>query len=140
MLRAGGERESLSVVSDQIGAPTTSIALADATRTVVEGALAGRFGRPESWAGLYHMTCGGSTSWCGFAEAIFARAGDLLDGRRPALRPIASSEYPTPAQRPQNSVLSNARLKERFGIALPAWDVALDAVLARLNAEVKMGS
>lgn len=140
MLRLGSERESLSVVDDQFGAPTSSIDLADATRTIVEGAVAGRFGSPASWAGLYHMTCAGSTSWCGFAHAIFARAGDLLDGRRPAVKPIASSEYPVPAQRPQNSVLSNARLQERFGIALPAWEAALDEVLGRLRAEVKTSS
>lgn len=137
MLRLAGERDSLTVVDDQIGAPTSSIALADATRTIVEGAMAGRFGSPASWAGLYHMTCGGSTSWCAFAEAIFARAGDLLDGRRPKVKPIATRDYPTPAQRPQNSVLSNARLKERFGVALPTWDAALDEVLARLTAEMK---
>jgi dTDP-4-dehydrorhamnose reductase len=140
MLRLASERESMSIVDDQIGAPTTSIALADATRTVVEGAVAGRFGSPASWAGLYHMTCAGSTSWCGFAKAIFARAGDLLEGRHPAVKPIASSEYPTPAKRPQNSVLSNARLKERFGIALPVWEAALDEVLGRLTADVKTNS
>ncbi|MGA8528336.1 MAG: dTDP-4-dehydrorhamnose reductase, partial [Acidobacteriaceae bacterium] len=103
MLRLGGERDSLSVVDDQIGAPTTSIALADATRAIVEGIVAGSFGSPESWAGLYHMTCAGSTSWCGFAHAIFAGAGDLMDGKRPAVKPIASSHYPTPAKRPENS-------------------------------------
>lgn len=140
MLRVGNERESLSVVDDQFGAPTSSIALADATRAVVEGAVAGRFGSSATWAGLYHMTCGGSTNWCGFAEAIFSRAGDLLDGRRPLVKPIASSEYPTPAKRPRNSVLSNARLKERFGIALPAWEAALDEVLGRLKMEAKTNS
>ena len=70
MLRLGRERESLQIVDDQIGAPTTSIELADATRTIVSGVLAGQFGAPASWAGLYHMTCGGSVSWCGFARAI----------------------------------------------------------------------
>lgn len=140
MLRLAGERESLNVVDDQVGAPTTSIALADATRTIVEGAVAGRFGSPATWAGLYHMTCAGTTSWYGFAGAIFARVGDLLGGRRPAVKPVASSEYPTPAQRPQNSVLSNARLKERFGVTLPAWDEALDEVLRRLRAEVRTNS
>lgn len=137
MLRLGVERESVSVVEDQIGAPTSSIALADATRAIIEGAIAGRFGSPSSWAGVYHMTCAGSTSWCGFAHAIFTSAGDLMDGRCPAVKPIASSDYPTPAKRPENSVLSNARLKERFGVALPAWDAALDEVLGRLRAEEK---
>jgi dTDP-4-dehydrorhamnose reductase len=140
MLRLAGERESLNVVDDQIGAPTTSIALANATRAIVEGISERRFGSPASWAGLYHMTCAGSTSWCGFAEAIFERAGDLPDGKRPEVKPIASSDYPTPAQRPRNSVLSNARLKERFGIELPSWEAALEEVLARLKTEVKTNS
>jgi dTDP-4-dehydrorhamnose reductase len=140
MLRLGSERESLSVVDDQWGAPTSSIALADATRTLVEGISERRFGTPASWAGLYHMTCGGSTSWHGFAEAIFARAGNLLDGKGPEVKPIASSEYPTAAQRPRNSVLSNARLKEKFGVELPTWESALDEVVARLTAEMKTNS
>ncbi len=140
MLRLGSERESVSVVDDQVGAPTSSIALADATRTIVDGVSERRFGNPASWAGLYQMTCGGSTSWCGFAQAIFEKAGELLDGRHPQVKPIASRDYPTPARRPQNSILSNARLKERFGIELPAWEAALDEVFARLNAEVKTNS
>ncbi|HEY1807279.1 MAG TPA: dTDP-4-dehydrorhamnose reductase [Acidobacteriaceae bacterium] len=135
MLRLASERESLSVVDDQLGAPTTSIALADATRTIVEGISERRFGTPGSWAGLYHMTCGGSTTWHGFAEAIFARSGALLDGKRPEVKPIGSGEYPAPAKRPQNSVMSNARLKERFGITLPMWEQALDVVLERLKAK-----
>jgi dTDP-4-dehydrorhamnose reductase len=140
MLRVGRERESVRVVADQVGAPTTSIALADATRTIVEGVSERRFGTPAAWSGLYHMTCGGATSWCGFAQAIFASAGELLDGRRPEVQPIVSSEYPTPAKRPQNSVLSNARLKERFGVELPKWETALDVVLARLRTDEKTSS
>jgi dTDP-4-dehydrorhamnose reductase len=132
MLRLGGERESLDIVDDQTGAPTTSIELADATRAIVRGLLAGRFGSAKNWAGLYHMTCAGSTTWCGFARAIFARAAAQLHGRLPALRPIPSTEYMTPAKRPGNSVLSNDKLHARFGLRLTSWESALDAVLARL--------
>jgi dTDP-4-dehydrorhamnose reductase len=137
MLRLGRERERLPVVDDQRGAPTTSHALADATRRIVDGVVLSRFGEPEAWAGLYHMSCGGETTWCGFALEIFARAGDLMQGRTPAVDAIASSEYPTPAKRPRNSVLSNARLKERFGLALPSWEAELGNVLARLTAEAE---
>ncbi|MGH9607655.1 MAG: dTDP-4-dehydrorhamnose reductase [Terracidiphilus sp.] len=129
MLRLARERESLSVVNDQFGAPTTSTELAAATRTIVEGALAGRFGAAQDWAGLYHMTCAGSTSWFGFAQAIFARVGGLLDGKAPELVPIATESYPTPARRPRNSVLSNAKLHGRFGVGLAAWETALDAAM-----------
>jgi dTDP-4-dehydrorhamnose reductase len=132
MLRLGRERDSLNIVDDQIGAPTTSIELADATRTIVSGVLAGQFGTVSSWAGLYHMTCGGSVSWCGFAQAIFARAGVLLEGKEPIVKPIASAEYSTAAKRPLNSLLSNERLSTRFGVQLPSWETALDGVLHQL--------
>ena len=98
MLRLGRERDHLNIVDDQIGAPTSSIELANATRIIVGGILAGQFGAAPNWAGLYHMTCGGSVSWCGFARAIFTRAQKLLDGKTPTVNPILSSEYPTAAQ------------------------------------------
>ncbi len=118
MLRLGRERDELSVVDDQYGAPTTSRELARATRKIVDDVLAGQLGAPERWAGLYHMTCGGETTWCGFARAIFARSAGVLDGRKPKVKAIATSEYPTPAKRPRNSVLSNALLEKRFGLRL----------------------
>ena len=127
----------IPVVDDQFGAPTTSIELARATRAIVDGVLAGQFGSTEDWAGLYHMTCSGSTTWCGFTRAIFARAGHLLNGRHPEVVPIPSSEYPTPAKRPGNSVLSNARAQGRFAVQLAPWEVALDAVIDVLRAEAR---
>jgi dTDP-4-dehydrorhamnose reductase len=132
MLRLGRERDQLSIIDDQIGAPTTSIALADATRVIVEGILGGRFGEPSKWSGLYHMTCSGATSWFGFAEAIFARATKGMGAKAPRLAPIPTSEYPTPARRPQNSVLSNEKLAARFGVRLPDWEGALDSVFDAL--------
>lgn len=138
MLRLGRERNSLNIVDDQIGAPTTSIELADATRTIVNGVLAGQFGTDSSWAGLYHMTCGGAVSWCGFAQAIFARAQALLAGKSPTVHPILTSDYPTAAKRPQNSVLSNEKLFKRFGVRLALWEVALDHALQVLSASQKL--
>lgn len=132
MLRLGRERDRLTVVDDQFGAPTTSLELARATRSIVEGVLAGRFGAPEGWAGVYHMTCAGSTTWCGFARAIFARAGRQLGRRSPEVVPIATSDYPTPAKRPRNSVLSNQQLQATFGVRLARWEEALDEVIAKL--------
>jgi dTDP-4-dehydrorhamnose reductase len=133
MLRLGRERDSLQIVDDQLGAPTSSIELADATRSIVSGVLAGQFGVLSNWAGLYHMTCGGSVSWCGFARAIFARADTLLQGKVPTVRPIASAEYVTPAKRPRNSLLSNDKLNIRFGVQLAPWEAALDAVFLRMT-------
>ena len=134
MLRLGRERDRLSIVDDQFGAPTTSIELARATRAIVDGVLAGRFGADEDWSGLYHMSCAGSTTWCGFAQAIFARTGKLLNGRCPEIVPIPTSDYPLPAKRPRNSVLSNARLHEKFGIQLASWESALDEAVSVLSA------
>lgn len=135
MLRLGREREQLTVVDDQIGAPTTSIELAGATRAIVDRVLGGRFGEPAAWSGIYHMTCGGAVSWCGFAKAIFERGRPMLGGKMPEVRPIPTCAYPTPARRPVNSVLSNEKLFARFGIRLAPWEVALDEVLHMLNKE-----
>lgn len=133
MLRLARERDRLSIVDDQFGSPTTSIELANATRAVTEGVLAGRFGPPEDWTGLYHMTCADSTTWFGFAKAIFERADARLQVKPPELAPQASKDYPTPAKRPRNSVLSNQKLFDRFGVRLASWQAALDDVLQVLS-------
>ncbi len=132
MLRVAHERDKITVVDDQFGAPTTSMEIAAATRRVVESVLAERV---QDWSGIYHMTCSGATTWFGFARAIFARAGGLLRGRHPELTPITSAEYPTPARRPRNSVLSNEKLQARFGVRPASWESALDAVMNALRSE-----
>ena len=132
MLRLGRERDRLNIVDDQFGAPTTSIELANATRAIVDGILSGSYGATGNWAGLYHMTCGGSTSWCGFARAIFTQAKGLIGDRSPEVTPIPSRDYPTPAKRPQNSVLSNDRLKEKLHVQLAPWESALENVMGLL--------
>jgi dTDP-4-dehydrorhamnose reductase len=133
MLRLARERSHLSIVDDQFGSPTTSIELASATRTITEGVLSGQFGAPTDWAGLYHMTCADSTTWFGFAKAIFARAEQRLQLKTPELIPLATKDYPTPAKRPRNSVLSNQKLYDRFGVRLAAWQTALDDVFQALS-------
>jgi dTDP-4-dehydrorhamnose reductase len=133
MLRLARERDRLSIVDDQFGSPTTSIELANATRTVTEGVLAGRFGPPHDWTGLYHMTCADSTTWFGFAKAIFEGAEAQLQLKPPELTPQATKDYPTPAKRPRNSVLSNRKLFDRFGVRLASWQAALDDVFQVLR-------
>jgi dTDP-4-dehydrorhamnose reductase len=130
MLRLGRERDWLNVVDDQVGAPTTAAELARATREITTGVLTDKFGPENNWAGTYHMTCGGAVSWCGFARAIFERSPGMLGGKTPSVNPIKTSEYPTPAKRPLNSVLSNEKLQQRFGVKLASWESALDEVLA----------
>jgi dTDP-4-dehydrorhamnose reductase len=138
MLRLGRERDSLKIVDDQVGAPTTSIELANATQAIVSGILADQFGSAAVWKGLYNMTCAGSVSWCGFARAIFDRGLALLDGKTPTVNPIPSCEFPTPAKRPMNSVLSNEKLFRRFGVRLAPWESALDDVM-KIVAEQQQG-
>ena len=139
MLRLARERDRLRIVNDQFGAPTTSIEIAAATRKIVAGVVEGRFGEEKNWAGIYHMTCAGSTTWFGFAQAIFARAGSLPGGKVPELAAIATSDYPTPARRPRNSVLSNAKLHAKFGVKLAPWESALDAVIEVMQSETRQG-
>lgn len=122
MLRLAREKKELRVVDDQHGAPTSARMLADAVPAAIEAVL-----RDPGLAGVYHMTAQGSTTWCGFARAIV--------GTRATVVPIRSDEYPTPARRPSNSVLDNAKLEKTFGILLPSWEAGLSGVLARVTIE-----
>lgn len=124
MLRLGREREELKIVNDQHGAPTSASALAAATRRLLTGSTARAL---QERSGIYHMTCAGETTWCGFAQAIFAKA--QTDKPWARVKGIPSSEYPTPALRPANSMLSNQKLKAAFDIELPSWETALEASL-----------
>ncbi len=130
MLRLGAERPELRVVDDQIGAPTSAAAIATATARLVD-----QYANPPS--GIYHMTAGGSTSWCGFAREIF-RSGVLA--KPPRVQAIASSEYPTPAKRPANSLLSNDKFAHAFGFRLPPWQEQLEEVLAGMELAERNGA
>ncbi len=127
MLRLGAERPELRIVADQHGAPTSACAIADATVRILRKAKAG-----EWISGMFHMTAAGATTWYGFAKAIFARAS----GVKPNLIPITTADYPTPAARPANSVLSNDKFAVTFGFRLPDWEQQLDAVMTARAAEV----
>ena len=127
MLRLARERDSLSVVGDQIGAPTSAELLADVTahalRTVRD--------RPQL-AGTYHLVAGGETSWHGFACHVLERAqatGQTLKVGPDAVRAIATADYPTPARRPLNSRLDTSRLCQNFGVHLADWKIAVDRML-----------
>ena len=134
ILRLARERERLTIVADQHGAPTSARAIACGTLGVLATLRGEKADSPSSWAGVYHMTCAGQTTWQGFAQAIVeeAIARDLLDGRLPEVAPIPSAQYPTPARRPSRSVLNNGKLLRQFGIALPHWREALVEALLDL--------
>lgn len=130
MLRLAGEREELRIVDDQHGAPTSSRQIARATLALfthdARPLEAADVERVKERAGLYHATAAGATTWFGFAQAIFARAGVP---RTPRLVAITTAQFGAKAPRPANSVLSNARLNETFGVRLPPWSEGLDEIL-----------
>jgi dTDP-4-dehydrorhamnose reductase len=133
VLRLAAERETLKVVADQIGAPTTAALLADVTAQ----ALAQCRYRPAGTlpTGIYHLTASGETSWHGFAQAIVRGAlarGRTLKLHPDAILPIPTSDYPLPAKRPANSRLDTRRLQQTFGLRLPDWQAGLDHVLTEL--------
>ena len=133
MLRLARGRERLNIVDDQIGSPTSSIELAEATRAVVDGVLEGRFGAPHQSGGPLSHELRGPDHLVRICPRHHARAGKLLAGREPEVVPIATSEYPTAAMRPRNSVLSNEKLNACFGVRLAPWQTALETVLQRLE-------
>ncbi len=122
MLRLGADRPELRVVDDQLGAPTSAAAIADATARLVDSA--------PGASGIYHMTAAGSTSWYGFACAILSV---VMGPTAPRIQPIPGSDYPTPARRPANSVLANEKFARTFGFRLPSWQQQLDQVLAGMR-------
>lgn len=126
MQRLLQERESLSIVADQIGAPTWAGTIAQTTAQLVEQWRGGQTG---PW-GLYHLTAQGETSWFGFASAIAAHLRSQSKSVA-TLQPIPSSAYPTPAQRPLNSRLDCSRLQQDWQVQLPDWQSALEQCLAR---------
>ena len=121
MLRLGAERPELRIVADQRGGPTAAADIAAAILAIRERALAPGF---DGW-GTFHFAGAPATTWHDFAAAIFAEKG----GAAPALHPIATSDYPTPARRPSNSVLDCGKIGRVFGLAQPDWRRALSAVV-----------
>nr|WP_255488384.1 dTDP-4-dehydrorhamnose reductase [Rhodanobacter sp. MP1X3] len=130
MLRLGSDRDELRVVADQHGTPTD-------TKLIVRASLAAL----DRWistdgsrlGGTYHLVAGGSTTWHGFAEAIFEQAITLgLMKRRPTVIAIPSSDFPTPAIRPAWSLLDNRGFERRFHFMLPDWRNGLCDVMQKL--------
>jgi dTDP-4-dehydrorhamnose reductase len=132
MLRLGREKEELSVVGDQIGAPTSSDVIARYTLKALTKITAGQMG-----PGIYNLVCRGEVSWHGFAEAIFNLAKEFgMPLKVKSVKKIKSADYPTPAKRPFNSRLSLKKLEEALGEPLPAWDLELARVIdARASRE-----
>lgn len=120
MLRLGAERESLNVVCDQIGTPTSAADLARAILTIISG--------QKLVPGIYHYSNEGRISWFDFSCEIMRQAGLACK-----VHPVPSSEYPTRAERPLYSVLDKTKIKETFHLTIPSWEESLTACLARLK-------
>lgn len=131
MLNLGKDREELRVVKDQTGCPTYAFVLADALLTAAEKIERGA--EPDSgiW-GTFHFCGAGSVSWHGFAEAIFEEAKKYEDFKIRIIHPITTSEYPTPAKRPANSVLECKKFSETFDFSIPQWRESLSKMIKRL--------
>lgn len=111
ILSLAREHEVLRMVDDPRGAPTTARVIADATAQV----LGSRKGTREWPSGIYNLACGGSTTWFGFASKILTAWANQLGDRRPAVTPIATEQYPTPATRPPTRFLDGSGLRRTFG-------------------------
>ncbi|WP_017463813.1 dTDP-4-dehydrorhamnose reductase [Dyella ginsengisoli] len=133
MLRLGGEQDSLGVVADQHGTPTSTDVIVDGTLVALEAWLAADDTGRKSIGGIYHLVASGYTTWHGFAEAIFAKASQYgLLARVPEVLAIDTTQFSTLADRPVWSVLENRDMAEKFGYQPPDWREALTAVIKRL--------
>jgi dTDP-4-dehydrorhamnose reductase len=126
MARLAKDRETLNVVSDQVGCPTSAADLATAILAVSKHMVDAR-----DLSGTFHAAGSGETSWAGFATKIFEFLAH--EGQRvPSVIPIPAKDYPTPAKRPANSRLNCQKLNDVFGVKLPAWETSLADCVRRL--------
>lgn len=140
MLRLGEERETIQVVDDQVGSPMSAVAIA----RLVNRILANDMKRTNSFektlislaerAGIYHLSSSPFVSWHGFAEEIFRQAREMdFPLKVQKVEPISTRQYPTPAQRPLNSRMSDEKFRRVFGFGLEPWKTSLKEVLSRLR-------
>jgi dTDP-4-dehydrorhamnose reductase len=131
MLKLAREREQLTVIDDQFGAPTGADLLADVTVHALRALMA-----DAGKAGIYHVAAAGETSWNGYARFVLGQAqerGDTLKAAPDRVLPVPSSAFPTPARRPHNSRLDTAKFRATFGLALPAWQPGVARMLQEIS-------
>ena len=130
MLRLAQERDRLTVIDDQFGAPTGAELLADVTAHALQQVL-----RVPTDAGLYHLVASGETSWWGYANHVLTEAKRLqptLHLKASEVLAVPSSAFATAAQRPHNSRLDTRKLQTTFGVRLPAWQEGVNRMLAEI--------
>lgn len=130
MLQLAQQREHLSVINDQVGAPTGADLLADVTAHAIRMAS-----QNPTLSGLYHLTAAGETSWHAYAQFVIEharQAGVAIKVAPSAIKAVPSREFPTPAQRPLNSRLNTSKLQQAFGLHLPPWQDGVKRLLAEV--------
>jgi dTDP-4-dehydrorhamnose reductase len=133
ILRLARDRETLNVVADQYGAPTSAALLADVTAQLVRQIQ--REGSEIFPFGLYHLVAGGETNWCDYARFVLSEAlaaGKQLKLSPDSIRAVPSSEYSTPAKRPANSRLDTTKLRNTFDLELPSWQSGVRHILQQI--------
>ncbi|REH40371.1 dTDP-4-dehydrorhamnose reductase [Paraperlucidibaca baekdonensis] len=133
MLKLAQTRESLSVVNDQFGAPTSADLIADVTATLIDKVQGGL----GPTTGLYHLAAAGETHWQAYAQHVLRCAqarGEVLNIAPEQVAGIPARDYPTPAARPANSRLDTTKLEREFDMALPDWRVGVETVVNQLKA------
>jgi dTDP-4-dehydrorhamnose reductase len=130
MLRLAAERERLTVIDDQHGAPTGADLIADVTAHAICSAIQ----KPEL-AGVYHLVAGGETTWHGYASHVVTQARKIqpeLGLKVTDIAPVPTTAFPTPAKRPLNSRMSTHKLQQAFGLVLPPWQQGVNRMLAEI--------
>jgi len=133
MLRLAREREMLTVINDQFGAPTGADLIADVTAHAVHQAMSGA--SADSLSGIYHLVAGGETTWFDYANHVVAqyRKGPAASELKvKEIAPVPTSAFPTPARRPHNSRLQTDKLQQTFGLKLPHWTHGVNRMLAEI--------
>jgi dTDP-4-dehydrorhamnose reductase len=134
MLRLARERERLTVIDDQWGAPTGAELLADVTAHAIRQVMHRQYPQPEQ-AGIYHLAASGETTWNRYAKHILSQAGCTQPAIKIVTTEVAcvpTSAFPTPARRPHNSRLNTDKLQITFGLSLPQWQQGVDRMLAEI--------
>jgi dTDP-4-dehydrorhamnose reductase len=134
MLRLGQERDKLTVINDQFGAPTGADLIADVTAHAIRQVTQNQE-TADKLAGIYHLVASGTTTWHEYAKHVLAQAHQV----KPAIKikatdvaPVPTSAFPTPATRPHNSRLNTQKLQHTFGLTLPPWQAGVNRMLAEL--------
>jgi len=140
MLRLAQERDKLTVINDQFGAPTGADLLADVTAHAIRLVTQRRVATsgnatPEALAGLYHLVASGNTTWFDYAKQVLAQAQIVqptIQIKATQVDPVPTSAFPTPARRPHNSRLNTQKLQSTFGLTLPPWQAGVNRMLAEI--------